>query len=119
MVPVTVLALLASCLVAPSFAGAAPPPVGPTVPAERSVPVTAVAGKTPPAPATDSLAPWSAGSPVWPGGGTGTVTVDTTTVGAAAKPSVSRSGEAKSEPETLTRGRARSHFPDEFERAGA
>jgi len=30
-------------------------------------------------------------------------------------PSVSRSGEARSEPETLTRGRARSHLPDEFE----
>jgi hypothetical protein len=34
-------------------------------------------------------------------------------------PSVSRSGEARSEPETLTRGRARSHLPHEFERAGA
>jgi len=38
---------------------------------------------------------------------------------AGLQPSVSRSGEARFEPETLTRGRARSHLPDEFERAGA
>ena len=75
--PVTVLVLLASYLVAPEFAGAAPPPQGPTVPAGRSVPVTPVAGKTPSKPGTDTLPGWSAGSPVRPAGGTGTVTVDT------------------------------------------
>ena len=47
---------------------------------------------------------------------TGAAAIGLTTIA----PSLSAlAGEARFDPETLTRGRARSHLPDEFERAGA
>lgn len=77
------LVLVAGLLVVPPFAGAAPAPSKPALPAESSVPVSTVAGRSPVAFDSDRLPRASAGSPAWPAGGAAAVAVDTTSVGAA------------------------------------
>ncbi|GAA2362572.1 RHS repeat-associated core domain-containing protein [Dactylosporangium salmoneum] len=80
-----VLAVSAGVLVAPPYAAAAPVPVSlqPDRPAEKSVPVTSVAGKTVPLAESDRVGQAPAAKPVWPAGGTASIAVDTASLGAA------------------------------------
>jgi hypothetical protein len=78
------IAALAAMLAAPPFADAAPPGwLPPAPPAEKSVAVKDVSGRTVPKAESDQVSRASAGSPVWPAGGTASVAVDVGASGAA------------------------------------